>query len=1318
MFRFTLACIGSAACLALQVAEPAIANRANGLFVYDQMGVGTALRTYPAGGVSLAGGEAGIQAPARTASRNRPSGYAPGEVLVRFDPGTSAAERRSVRAEVDATVTDVYPLVPRLQLLHLPAGTPVQQALGVLEGAPNVSYAQPNYKLSVEVTPNDPRLNELWGMQSIGATAAWNTSTGSRAVKVAILDTGVELNHPDLAANIWTNPGEIPGNGIDDDGNGYIDDIHGWNFLHGNNNPNPDAVGPYLGHGTHVAGTIGAVGDNGIGVAGVNWRVSLVSLKICSGNGFCFLDAAISALGYAVAIGAKISNNSYGPVCGDTALRDAIATASRSGHLFVAAAGNDGANTDLNCPAGWPLENVISVAATQQDGALADFSNYGDSVNIAAPGTGILSTLPEGAVGSSGGFGVASGTSMATPHVAGAAALLGAAHPDWSATQIKARLLTSASPTAQPESYWTTSGNLDLGAAISGAVSDPTLTVVKTGTGAGTVRAAAVGVDCGSVCSRSVPLGQRVTLTEAPREGSTFIGWSAGCGDASTCTVTLDVSKRISARFRGSLPRGWNAEPIAAPESRTAPRPGMTADESFYGVSLSGDGQVRARTVNEGKAWTGCSPETDVGGIWVDRMVNGGWVTDGVINATDSGTAGISAHCAEFGQTTKLSSDGGTLIVGSDPFLQRRARCSVLVYERGANDWTHAATLLPPGASGTSDNAIGICGSFGDGGMAMSASGNRIAVMSNNEASVSADRRDHIDVYDREGSTWVATDRVTLPTSSGCASSHSQLELAMSGDGNSLLAGDFTCDATDPASGLESTGAALAYEFDGSGWQLKQKLQAPEALRTGREEFGDSVAIAKDGSTAVIRGERLVSSSVSSRWLSQGYVYERSDGMWTLRTRLVTPPVATESALGWSMVCSGITDTGERIVCASPTAIGGVPHAGALYIYDRGECWGSRGAETNNAIRVFAPDALGRDNLGFTGTDRWPIPAMNGTGSTILAPISPTNIATPGYPDYRIGYTFSGLEPDAQLPATVPDAPTELVATPGNRSTSIAFTPGADNCSSITNYEYKLGSRSWTALNPADTTTPISITNLTNGVTYAIRLRAINTAGDGKGAQSELINVTPTTVPDAPTELVATPGNRSTSIAFTPGADNGSSITNYEYKLGSHSWTALNPADTTTPISITNLFNSFTYAIRLRAINTAGDGKGAQSELINVTPTTVPISPTSPSAISIGVVRLSISRSNLSAIVTTQLSQIGLLREKITFKDGKQAIRSCVRLVAVARTGSTQFACSAGSSGRSRLRKRSLRVEVRDTFAATASFPVPFQRSRVVTRLR
>jgi hypothetical protein len=207
-------------------------------------------------------------------------------------------------------------------------------------------------------------------------------------------------------------------------------------------------------------------------------------------------------------------------------------------------------------------------------------------------------------------------------------------------------------------------------------------------------------------------------------------------------------------------------------------------------------------------------------------------------------------------------------------------------------------------------------------------------------------------------------------------------------------------------------------------------------------------------------------------------------------------------------------------------------------------------------------------------------------------------------------------------------------------------------------------------------------------------------------------------VPDAPTELVATPGNRSTSIAFTPGADNGSSITNYEYKLGSHSWTALNPADTTTPISITNLFNSFTYAIRLRAINTAGDGKGAQSELINVTPTTVPISPTSPSAISIGVVRLSISRSNLSAIVTTQLSQIGLLREKITFKDGKQAIRSCVRLVAVARTGSTQFACSAGSSGRSRLRKRSLRVEVRDTFAATASFPVPFQRSRVVTRLR
>ena len=333
----------------------------------------------------------------------------------------------------------------------------------------------------------------------------------------------------------------------------------------------------------------------------------------------------------------------------------------------------------------------------------------------------------------------------------------------------------------------------------------------------------------------------------------------------------------------------------------------------------------------------------------------------------------------------------------------------------------------------------------------------------------------------------------------------------MTGDGNSLLAGDFTCDATDPASGLQLSGAALAYEFDGSSWQLKQKLQPPEALRTWGGQFGMSVAIAKDGSTAVIYGALYV----PSHWPSQGYVYERRDGIWTLRTRLITPPAATESAHGWSMTCSGITDAGERIVCASGTAIGGVPLAGALYVYDRGEGWGSRGAETNNAIRVFAPDAIGSDLLGFTGFDGWPIPAMNGTGSTILAPISPTNIATPGYPDYRIGYTFSGLEPDAKPLATAPDAPTELVATPGNRSASIAFTASADNGSSITNYEYKLGDGSWTALDPADTTTPVSIANLTNSVTYAIRLRAINTAGDG--AQSAPVSVTPVQPASTPT---------------------------------------------------------------------------------------------------------------------------------------------------------------------------------------------------------
>jgi subtilisin family serine protease len=289
-------------------------------------------------------------------------------------------------------------------------------------------------------TSNDPMLSSLWGMQQgndidIDAPEAWDVHRGSRGVVVAVIDTGIDHNHPDLVANMWRNPGEVAGNNIDDDGNGVIDDVHGYNAITQSGNPFDDN-----GHGTHCAGTIGGVGNNGQGVVGVNWAVQLMAVKMLAANGSGDLYAAIRAVDYVTNMKARgvpivLSSNSwgwYGPSW--TPLRDAIQRAQNGGLLFVAAAGNDGSSNQNPSQAGYPasydLPNIISVAAVDSQGSLANFSNFGETaVDIAAPGVSIASTYPGNQ------YRYLSGTSMATPHVAGALALLKAASSalDWQA---------------------------------------------------------------------------------------------------------------------------------------------------------------------------------------------------------------------------------------------------------------------------------------------------------------------------------------------------------------------------------------------------------------------------------------------------------------------------------------------------------------------------------------------------------------------------------------------------------------------------------------------------------------------------------------------------------------------------------------------------------------------------------------------------------------------------------------------------------------------------------------------------------------------
>lgn len=387
-------------------------------------------------------------------------------ILVAVQPQGGAASLSAI----DPTLAEVADdLGNGLFSVVLGDGLSVEEGLAYFQAQSWVRYAQPDYVVSLTRVPNDPSFPLQWGLHNtgqsggragahIGAVSAWDTTTGSGRTIVAVIDTGVDYTHPDLASNMWRNSGEIPGNGIDDDGNGYVDDIYGWDWANNDNNPMDDN-----GHGTHVAGIIGALGNNGVGVAGVAWNVQIMALKFLSSNGMGQLSHAIRALNYAVAMGAHVSNNSYSGGGYFQAFADAIAAAGRAGHIFVASAGNSALNNDVSptYPASYNLDNIIAVAATDRNDRLASFSNFGPrTVDIAAPGVQIYSTYRGG------GYASMSGTSMAAPFVTGAVALLRDLHPTWSYQQIIQRILTTADPLPTLAGKMVSGGRLNLSRAV------------------------------------------------------------------------------------------------------------------------------------------------------------------------------------------------------------------------------------------------------------------------------------------------------------------------------------------------------------------------------------------------------------------------------------------------------------------------------------------------------------------------------------------------------------------------------------------------------------------------------------------------------------------------------------------------------------------------------------------------------------------------------------------------------------------------------------------------------------------------------------
>ncbi|MEE9270307.1 MAG: choice-of-anchor D domain-containing protein, partial [Candidatus Krumholzibacteria bacterium] len=426
--------------------------------------------------------------------------YVEGQLIIKVKSSVQRSQISDVELNLNSTVTRRFASGAELWDIQ---GVTSAEALQRYQYDLRFEYIEPNYIIRLDqTTPNDPRFPEMWGLNNTGQTGgtvdadidapeAWDIETGD-TVLVGIIDTGIDWTHVDLAAHIWTNPGEIPGDGIDNDGNGFIDDVRGWDFANDDNNPMDGN-----GHGTHVAGTVGAIGNNAIGVVGVNWNATLMPIKFLSDGGSGTTANAILSVEYATMMGVRLTNNSWGGGGFSSALRDAIQAAGTAGILFVAAAGNTGQDADLfpHFPAAYDLDNIISVANTTHNDLLNSGSTFGlVSVDFGAPGTNILSTFPGNSYGS------ISGTSMASPHVSGAVSLVWSAAPGLGHLEVKDALMQSVDPLPALLGKTVTGGRLNIFTALSRLDSIPPspvtdLAVIGTGSNTATLQWTASGDD-------------------------------------------------------------------------------------------------------------------------------------------------------------------------------------------------------------------------------------------------------------------------------------------------------------------------------------------------------------------------------------------------------------------------------------------------------------------------------------------------------------------------------------------------------------------------------------------------------------------------------------------------------------------------------------------------------------------------------------------------------------------------------------------------------------------------------------------------------
>lgn len=1057
--------------------------------------------------------------------------YEPGVASVEsVDRATGSADLGTVALLPDAPIA----LGMRTVELSEPVSESTAEALAdKLEADPRVAWAEPDVIVEAPsypaLGPNDPyfRSAQMWNLTSangIRAREAWAVTTGVPDVVVAVIDTGI-VRHPDLDRNVVSGYDMVSDLSLAVDGNGR----------------DPDASDPGYGgwHGTHVAGTIAAVTDNGIGVSGVAPNVRVQSVRVLGRGGGRLSDVVagiIWASGGTVAgvpanpTPAKVLNLSLGgggSCSSSSSFQTAINAAVARGSVVVVAAGNSNMNAALESPAS--CQNVVTVASADPNGVRSRFSNFGAAVEIAAPGEQIWSTIDSGySAPVAPSYAQYAGTSMAAPHVAGVVALMRSKFPSMTPVEVMNRIADKTYSTPFPR------GSCD--------PTDATKTC-----GAGLLNAAlllggtspAPGVPAAPTALVATTGDRSVSIAfTPPTSGGTIVAYEYSVNRGGWVRPSPAVTR--SPLVIGGLAnyvshlveiRAVNASGPGAPSTALAVVPFAPLGAPTNLVATPGDGSASIAFV----------PPVNDGG---SPVLTYEYSVDG----------------SDFVGSVPLSSVSPKMVRG---LLNGRTHSIRLraITALGAGPPSAAVTVVPVGPLLAPFNLVATPGD-------RSVSVSYVAPWPHRGTPVR-----NVEYSLDDGRTWIARSPQSVSSPyviDGLVNGTSyRLRLRAvdgSGPGEASTPVEFV-----PLGRPAAPTGLVATPGDGA---VSVSFMAPSS--NGGSAIVNYEYSVNGGQTWIARAPQSASSPLMVSGLVNGSSY-----MIQLRAVNAAGPGSTSSS-----------------VFAVPQTIPGAPSISSIVASSQQLAVSFTAPASNGGARISSYEYSingGTWTRVFGSTSPFTVTGLvNGTSYEVR--LRAVNAAGPGAPSV----------PVTAVPRAVPAPPTSLVATAGDASVSVAFAlatfaTGAET----TNVEYSTdGGRTWTARNPASTASPIVITGLANGVQVLVQLRAVNAVG--VGSPSRMVSAVPRTVPGAPTGLVATPGNRTATIAFVaPAFNGGAPVQRYEYSLDGTTWVA--PWRSGSPVAVPNLVNGTPYQIRLRAVNAAGPG--AASEPVTVVPRTVPQPP-------------------------------------------------------------------------------------------------------------